>query len=77
MRILRTCLKAGHRWGAPTPIPFADGTLFAEARQCQRHGCRRYRIDYPDGRVVTYDTPASEYADVEDPIWDLKVVRAK
>lgn len=80
MIILKTCRKAGHRWGTPTPIPyqgerFAGSEGWMEVRQCQRRGCRRYRVDYTDGSAVTYDTPEPEYAEVEDPFWQLVVVR--
>lgn len=41
MNILKTCLKAGHRWGVPTG--FRKGDRGFQIVRCQRAGCRRMR----------------------------------
>lgn len=77
MAILKTCLKAGHRWGVGMPVPYADWyDGWMELSQCQRLACRRFRLEYgtqgarlSTGRVVTYDATESGAPK------DLKVVR--
>ena len=73
MNILKTCLKAGHRWGVPVPVPYQGDRFPAEEgwleiSRCQRALCSRLRVVYTDLSVVTYD------ADTERGPYDLRVV---
>ena len=60
--ILKTCLKAGHRWGRGHRAsgwnridPTHAHEWWVEIRQCQRKLCDRYRYADDTGRVFTYD----------------------
>lgn len=52
-----TCLKAGHRWGAPTGASRRVGptSWWIEIRRCQRLACDRLRYEDDSGMVFTYD----------------------
>jgi len=53
MNILKSCLKAGHRWGRPMRSEIRDGS-WVTIERCQRKGCDRLRTIWSNGVAFTY-----------------------
>lgn len=55
----KTCLKAGHRWGAPIGASRRQRrkarAWWLEIRRCQRAGCDRLRYEDDRGQIFTYE----------------------
>lgn len=53
MKILKTCLKAGHRWGRVMRSEIPDGS-WVTIQQCQRRRCDRMLSSWSNGVSFTY-----------------------
>ncbi len=64
MNILKTCRKAGHRWGRPVGVDRAR--FWLRIARCQRAGCDRLRYEDDRGQIFTYElTPDGITRDVK------------
>lgn len=64
VNILKTCLKAGHRWGVPMRSDLPRDGSWVTIQRCQRAGCDRLLTAWSNGVNFTYRLDA--YGDVVD-----------